>query len=64
MVRIAAGGCGRSIAPSMQAFWPRDSQRGDTRDCNGKEGVAGSSPAEGFTEPRCGAVFSFPERLR
>jgi hypothetical protein len=30
---------------------------------DGKEGVDGSSPSEGF-ETRCGAVFSFPERLR
>jgi hypothetical protein len=29
---------------------------------NGKEGVAGSSPAEGFRKPRYNAVFSFPER--
>jgi hypothetical protein len=33
----------------------------DARDCHGKEGVAGSSPAEGFKEPAGNGGFFVPE---
>jgi hypothetical protein len=57
MVRIGAGGCGVPVRRPMQAFWLCIRPRYYTRDCNGKEGVAGSSPAEGF-QIRSAARFS------
>jgi hypothetical protein len=63
-VRIAACGCRMPVPRPMQEFWLYLRRRADTRDCHGQEGVAGSSPAEGFTRPFCGAVFFFAERLR
>jgi hypothetical protein len=62
-MRISADGCRMPVARPVQAFWLCRRQRDDTRTCNGKEGVAGSSPAEGSQKPRYDAVFSFSERL-
>ena len=58
-VRIPAGGCGMSVPRPMQAFWLWVRQRDDTRDCHGKEGVAGSSPAEGSSETPAQAGLLF-----
>ena len=42
----------------MQALWPLAGRRAPRPDCHGKEGVAGSSPAEGFGN-RATARFSY-----
>jgi hypothetical protein len=49
-------------ARPMRAFWLCAGHLRASPDCHGKEGVAGSSPAEGSRKPRDSAVFSFPER--
>ena len=54
-----AGGCRNRIPARKQGLW-LSAPRPDTfPDFNGKEGVAGSSPAEGSREPRHDAVFLF-----
>jgi hypothetical protein len=52
-----AGSCRVTDSASMQALWPPARNRAGRADCHGKEGVAGSSPAEGFRN-RSTARFS------
>jgi hypothetical protein len=52
------------VSQAMQALWLCVSHREHAPDCHGKEGVAGSSPAEGSQKPHYSAVFSFSERIR
>ena len=47
MMRIGAAGCGTSLRGACRHFWLCARRRPGTLDCHGKEGVAGSSPAEG-----------------
>jgi hypothetical protein len=56
-VPIGAADCSASVSPRVQALWLCVSHRDDGPDCHGKEGVAGSSPAEGFGN-RATARFS------
>src|SRR3954462_12547283 len=51
----AAGTCRFTDSVATQASWPPARRRATEPDCHGKEGVAGSSPAEGsffFAERR------------
>jgi hypothetical protein len=59
-VRIAAYGCTMTVQQPKQAFWLCMRQRDDAPDCHGKEGVAGSSPAEGSKERPGFAAFPGP----
>jgi hypothetical protein len=53
----AAGACRVTDSTSLQALWRLSGPTADQANCHGKEGVAGSSPAEGFTN-RAAARFS------
>ena len=56
-MRIGAAVCGVTFRAAVQALWLCATNPGPWPDCHGKEGVAGSSPAEGFGN-RATARFS------
>jgi hypothetical protein len=61
---VRAGACGISEASDMQGIWLGERPLRGLTDCHGKEGVAGSSPAEGSRKPRYSAVSFFSDRFR
>jgi hypothetical protein len=56
-VRIGAGGCRPASAARCRHFGSAKGRPRASQDCDGMEGVAGSSPAEGFAN-RAAARFS------
>src|SRR4051794_39243682 len=57
---LSAGSCRVTDSVPTQGIWPPARYQETDSDCHGKEGVAGSSPAEGLAKgPACSA-FSLP----
>jgi len=52
------------VTRPTQRFWPHAGRRKDAPDCHGREGVAGSSPAEGFGNRAIARFSHFRSGLR